>query len=70
MDIKDCNIVKELNREIGPAFMTFSLPCDEETAILQFESRYGFKPETVMPVPNNLMLGPAPEIELCQGEVE
>ena len=67
MDNEIVTEVKEINREPGPAFMTFSLPCDEETAILQFESRYGFKPE-VMVVPNNLMLGPAPEKELYLGD--
>ena len=48
-------------RETKPAYMSFSLPCDEEEAKMQFEARHGCKPETVKEYKNLLMLGPVPE---------
>ena len=56
--------VKELNRNLGPGFVTHTLPYDEEVAVLQFESRYGFPPEKVEEFKGFLMVGPIPEREL------
>ena len=55
---------KPLEREPSPAFMTFSLPCDEAAAVKKFETRHGFTPETVEEHKGNLMLGPVPEDEI------
>ena len=45
----------------GPAWWTHSLPCDQETAIRQFEARYGYKPEKVMEEKGYIYLGPVTE---------
>ena len=42
----------------GPAWWTHSLPCDEETAIRQFEAKFGYAPETVAEYGGFLYLGP------------
>ena len=55
---------KELNRKLGPAFITFSMPFDEETAVMRFKARYGYPPDTIEEFKNFLMVGPAPEREL------
>jgi hypothetical protein len=52
---------KPLIRKPKPKYMTFSLPCDEAAAVMQFKARHGLKPKEVIEVPNNLMLGPVPE---------
>ena len=62
---KDIVTVKELNRDRSPGFMTFSMPYDQETAELQFESRYGYSPEKVWYFNDKyLMLGPVVELEV------
>ena len=68
ISITDMPEYKPLDREVGPAFMSFSLPCDEDAARLQFEERHGCKPEIVGEHKGNLMLGPVPEIYLGVGE--
>ena len=60
VSITDMPEYKPIIRKPKPAYMTFSLPYDEEEAVMQFEARYGFKPK-VIKVPNNLLLGPVPE---------
>ena len=62
------NQMNELSREPGPGFMTFSLPCDQDTAVLQFEERHGYPPEKAIYFNDKyLMLGPTPEREICLG---
>ena len=53
--------LKELNREPRPAFMTFSKPFDQETAVMQFNARYGYPPAEINKYKNLLMLGPVSE---------
>jgi hypothetical protein len=64
------SITKPIARNTNPAYMTFSLPCDQETAVMQFEARHGCKPEEVEEHKGKiLMLGPVPEeIDLEVGE--
>ena len=62
------NITIPIVRDNGPGYMTFSLPYDQETAIMQFEARHGCKPETIKEHLGNLMLGPVPEKEIDPGE--
>ena len=45
----------------GPAWWTHSLPCDKETAVMQFEARYGYPPEKVETEYKFLYLGPVSE---------
>ena len=42
----------------GPAWWTHSMPCDQETAVMQFEARYGYPPEKVMEEKGYIYLGP------------
>jgi hypothetical protein len=42
----------------GPLFWTHSLPYDEETAVRQFEEKFGYKPELVERSKSFLYLGP------------
>ncbi len=56
--------VKELSRNLRPGFVTFSLPYDEEVAVLRFQERYGLTPEIVEEYKRYLMVGPIPEREL------
>jgi hypothetical protein len=57
------SITKPLARNTNPAYMTFSLPCDEDTARMQFEARYGFTPEIAREHKGKiLMLGPVPDL--------
>ena len=59
---------KPIERDSSPAYMTFSLPCDEDTARMQFEARHGCKPEEVKEHKGKiLMLGPVPEKEIDLG---
>ena len=53
--------VKELNRNLGPGFVTHTLPYDEEVAVLQFEERYGLTPEIVEEYKRYLLVGPVPD---------
>ena len=63
--ITDMPEYKPIERNNSPAYMSFSLPCDEETAVMQFEARHGCKPEIVKPhLDKLLMLGPVPEPEI------
>ncbi len=63
------NITIPIVRDNGPGYMSFSLPYDRETAVLQFEARHGCKPETIKEHKGKLlMLGPVPEKEIYLGE--
>ncbi len=63
------NGYRPIERNNGPGYMTFSLPYDQETAVLQFEARHGCKPETIKEHKGKLlMLGPVPEKEIDPGE--
>ena len=55
---------KPLDRLVGPGYMTFSLPYNQETAVRQFKDRHGFTPKEVKEHKGNLMLGPVPEDEI------
>ena len=62
ISITDMPEYKPIERNNGPGYMTFSLPCDRETAVMQFEARHGCKPEEVKEHKGKLlMLGPVPE---------
>ena len=50
-----------IERDNGPGYMSFSKPYDRETAVMQFEERYGFSPVEINEYKNLLMLGPVPE---------
>ena len=56
--------VKQLNLDRGPAFISFSLPFDEDVAVMRFKARYGYLPEKVEEFKGFLMVGPAPEREM------
>ena len=45
----------------GPLWWTFSLPCDEETAVRWFEVKFGYTPEKVETKYNFKYIGPVKE---------
>ena len=45
----------------GPAWWTHSLPYDEETAVRQFEEKFGYPPELVERSKSFIYLGPVTE---------
>ena len=42
----------------GPAWWTHSLPCDQETAVMQFKVKFGYAPEKVETEYKFLYVGP------------
>ena len=66
MDTGIVTEVKEINRDKGPGYITYSSPdYDLDTAILRFEARYGFYPEEVEVFKGYLMVGPVPEQDMA-----
>ena len=54
----------QINRDRGDAYQAYSLPQDEETAVMRFEARYGHPPENVLNVLDKyLLVGPVEDIE-------
>ena len=45
----------------GPAWWTHSMPCDQETVVMQFEARFGYTPELIEESKGFLYLGPVSE---------
>ena len=52
----------QINRDRGDAYQAYSLPYDQDTALMQFEDRYGYTPENVLNVLDKyLLIGPVRE---------
>ena len=64
------NITNPLVRNTSPGDMSFSLPYDTATAVMQFEARHGAEPEEIIHEKNILRLGPVQEQEIDLVEEE
>ena len=54
---------KPISRELGPAYVGHSKPCDLELARLQFEQRYGYRPAEIVDKKYCVLFGPLMESE-------